>query len=417
MNTTKIFESAKEASYSFWLSSFKLRKNILSDIAKTLITNSKQIIKENKKDLDSLPQWYTSHDRLLLNLERIKEMSKSCIILSKQKDILWNILKENILESGIKLKQVRVPLWVIACIYEARPNVTIDIAAISIFSWNCCILRWWSDANHSNIYLIKLIQNVLKSNKMDINIVSQYPSDRKYIQDLFTAVKYIDLLVPRWWLSLIENVRKNSLVPVIETWAGVCHTYIDKYANIDMAIDIVINAKTQRPSVCNALDTMIIHEDVWDNFYKKLIDKLSNKWVEIFADKSSYKKFSIVNKNFNLKLITDNNIWWKEYLSLKMSVKTVKTTKEAISHINKYWSKHSESIITKNKKNADLFLASVDASCVYVNASTRFTDWSCFGLWAEVWIATQKLHSRWPMWSESLTTYKYLLEWNGQVRS
>jgi len=407
-----LLKKAKKLSFKFWNTSFEIRKKIILDLANSLEENSENILRENKKDLENMSKEDPLFDRLLLTKERITWIANSCREIAKQEDVLWKILEEKEIEWGIKLKKVSTAIWVIACIYEARPNVTVDIATLCIFTGNIAILKGSSSAKNSNKILIKIIQEILEKNWIEKEVVSKYSINRDDLKILFNATEEVDLLIPRGWKNLINRVRKESLVPTIETWAWVCHTFVDEEFDEEKAVNIVVNAKTQRPSVCNALDTLIVHKNLPQSFFDKLSKNIEKHWVEIFADKNSFEKM----KNYSKLKKANNETWWKEFLWFWMSIKTVSSTEEAINHINKFGSRHSEAIITKNIKNSEDFLNLVDASSVYLNSSTRFTDWWCFWLWAEIWISTQKLHSRWPMWAESLTTYKYKLYWDGQIR-
>lgn len=407
-----LLKNAKQASFKFWNTDFETRKKILLDLADSLEENSEKILNENQKDLEKMSNEDPLYDRLLLIEERISSIANACREITKQEDVIWKVLEEREIESWIQLKKVATSMWVIACIYEARPNVTVDIAALCIFTGNAVVLRGSSSAENSNQVLIKIIQDILEKNWIEKSVVSKYSINRDDLEILFNATQQVDLLIPRGWKNLINRVRKESLVPTIETWAWVCHTFVDENFEQEKAVKIIVNAKVQRPSVCNSLDTLLVHKNLPQSFFDKLSFELEKYWVEIFADEESFKKF----KNYSKLQKANNETWWREFLSLWMSVKTIESNQEAINHINNFGSRHSEAIITKNEKNAEDFLNLVDASSVYLNASTRFTDWGCFWLGAEIWISTQKLHARWPMWAEALTTYKYKLYWNGQFR-
>ena len=406
----------KESSLQFPVASLDVRKKVLKGLAKILEEKSAEILAANQKDLKKMSSDDPLYDRLLLTPERIKEIAAACIAISEQEDVLNKILEERKLDSGLFLKKTTVPMGVIACIYEARPNVTVDIAALAIFTGNFAILKGSKSAENSNQAIINCIQEVLVQNKMPVDFISKYSVERKDLKILLEASEYVDLLIPRGGQGLIDRVRQESLIPTIETGAGVCHTFVDENADLDQAIKIIVNAKTQRPSVCNALDCLIVHEKIPADFFEKLSTELEELQVKIHADAVSFAKFP--KKDFiNLIQDADKDFFGKEFLGLEMSVKTVSSIKEAIFHINTFGSKHSEAILSANKNNIQKFFELIDASSVYANASTRFTDGAYFGLGAEVGISTQKLHARGPMGATALTTYKYLIEGQGEIRN
>lgn len=380
--------------------SFEMRNKLISDIKDAILKNSKEIIAENKKDLKKINNSNPMYDRLFLSENRIMWLIKWCNDLINIKDPLDKFDNENEIftKDWINIKKIGVPLWVIACIYEARPNVTIDLIIMSIKSWNSIILRWWSQAYYSNNILVKIVKEVLLNNNIDENIIYNYPIERKNLKTLYHAIWLVDVIIPRGWKSLIENVRKQSLVPIIETGAWVVHLYLDndiKNENFTKAVDIIINAKISRPSVCNALDTLIINSNIDVSILEKMFNKM---------------KKSLIN------IITDNQDYCKEQLSLNLNIKFVKNIDEAISHIEKYSSSHSDWILSDNIINIEKFCKSINSSVVYANTSTRFSDWWCFGFWWEIGISTQKLHARWPMWAESLVTYKYIVNSDWKIR-
>lgn len=398
-NILNNLQIVKTASKSISNLSHLKRNKIICDIWKALINNKNRIKNENKKDLEKLEKTNTMYDRLLLTDDRIESMSNWCYKLITIKDPLKKYNKEKAKKTGdwLIIKKVWVPLWVVACIYESRPNVTIDLIIMCIKSWNAIILKWWKEAINSNKIFIKIVKEVLGKNWIDKNIIYNYPINRENLYILYNAVEYVDVIIPRWWKSLIENVRKNSLVPVIETWAWVVHLYLDNEINnnVEKAIKIIINAKVSRPSVCNALDTLIINKNVDIKIVDRLYKQLKDLWVNIIED--------------------DNN-YYIEQLSLNLNIKYVDTLDEAISHINKYSSKHSDWILSENRKKIKEFYNRIDSWVVYANTSTRFSDWSCFWLGWEIWISTQKTHARWPMWADVLVTYKYIVESNFDIR-
>ena len=395
-------------------SSKKLKQDVLLSLAALLLKNTDSIIQENEKDLSKMEDSNPKKDRLLLNESRIKDLANSLHDVIKLEDPTGKVLSDITTENGLHIQKITVPIGVVGVIYEARPNVTIDVAALCLYAGNAVVLRGGSDAEFTNQILVTLIHQALKENNIDENAVQLLPVDRKFVKELLEAVKYVDIIIPRGSQQLIDFVREHSKVPTIETGAGVCHTYIESTANLEDAANIVINAKTQRPSVCNALDTIIVDKKIVDEFLPKLLNGFSKFEVEVFADEYA---FQILEKSDykNLKKATEDN-FGMEYLSQKCSVKTVNNFDEAIEHINKYSSKHSEAIISQDIQLCERFLNEVDAAAVYVNASTRFTDGGCFGLGAEIGISTQKLHARGPFALEKLTTEKWLVRGNGQTR-
>ena len=387
-------------------------KAALVKLADALEENSNSLLKANAKDLARQESDNPRNDRLMLNDERIKNIANSIRIISKLPNPSGKILNKRTLDNGLLLEKVTVPLGVVGAIYESRPNVTFDIAALCLRSQNACLLKGSSEAENSNRAAINIIKKVLKENNIDPGCVTLLPSERETVQQLFTATKYVDVLIPRGSDSLIQFIRKNSLVPVIETGAGVCHIYVEKDAAIDKALNIVVNAKVSRPSVCNAIDTILIDENIAPNFLQQL-QPLFNKYkVEIFAEPKAHRLL----KDYPYLKKADKEDFGREFLSLKCAVKVVKNIDEALSHIQQYSTKHSEAIVSRNKKQCERFLQEVDAAAVYSNASTRFTDGEEFGLGAEIGISTQKLHARGPFALEKLVTEKWIIKGDGQVR-
>ena len=380
--------------------SHKKRNKVIKEIWDSIIKNINIIKYENKKDLEKMDINDFMYDRLLLTEQRIKAMSNSCYELIKILDPLSKFDNEKSLITGdwLTIKKVWVALWVVACIYEARPNVTIDVAIMCIKSWNWIILRWWTAAKYSNNILVKLIKEVLKNNEINSDLIYNYPLDRKDLNILYNAVWLIDVIIPRGWKWLIESVRNNSKIAVIETWAWVVHLYLDekiKEENFSKAINVIINAKTNRVSVCNALDTLIVNKNINKKLLDKLFNNLKNNWVNLIEKNVDYNK---------------------EQLSLDLNIKYVNNLDEAINHIQKYSSKHSDWILSDDVENIQKFNREIDSSVVYANTSTRFSDWSCFWYTWEIWISTQKLHARWPMWADSLVIYKYVIDSDWKIR-
>lgn len=406
--------STQKAGVSMRNSSKELKQKVLLSLATLLLKNTESIIRENEKDLFRMEDSNPKKDRLLLNESRIRDLANSLHDVIALEDPTGKVISDITTENGLHIQKITVPMGVVGVIYEARPNVTIDVAALCLYAGNAVVLRGGSDAEFTNQILVALIHQALKENNIDENAVQLLPVDRKFVKELLEAVKYVDIIIPRGSQQLIDFVREHSKVPTIETGAGVCHTYIESTANLEDAANIVINAKTQRPSVCNALDTVIVDKIIAAEFLPKLLNGFSKFEVEVYADKYA---FQILEKSDykNLKKATEDN-FGMEYLSQKCSVKTVNNFDEAIEHISKYSSKHSEAIVSQDIQLCERFLNEVDAAAVYVNASTRFTDGGCFGLGAEIGISTQKLHARGPFALEKLTTEKWLVRGNGQTR-
>ncbi len=390
------------------------KANILTDLAKELLENSNQILLENKKDLDLMDPNDAKFDRSMLNDSRIISLADSLTQIAKLDDPSGKILSERILESGLRLQKISVPMGVIGAIFESRPNVTIDVASLCIMSGNACVLKGGKEAYFSNKILVALIHEALLKNGISSDVVLLLPTERKYLLEMLQADKFVDLVIPRGSQALIDFVRSNSKILTIETGAGVCHTFVEKTANLDMASEIIINARASRPSVCNSLDCAIIEESILENLVPKLLEGFEKYNIEVFADE---KAFSVFNKNgFKNLQAAKVEDFGKEWLNYKISIKTVSNFEEALEHIDSYSSKHSEAIITEDKLLAETFLEEVDAASVYHNASTRFTDGGEFGLGAEIGISTQKLHARGPFALEKLVTEKWICRGEGQVR-
>jgi len=390
------------------------RNQVLKTFTKNLVKDATKILKANAKDLSKMSKESPLCDRLLLNEERIKGIADSIIDVTKLEDPTGKILEKRTLKNGLALTKVSVQLGVIGVIYEARPNVTADVFALCFKAGNACVLKGGSDAENSNKAIVEVIKKSLKECRVSEDYLYLMPADRKYVEVLLKADKYIDLIIPRGSQGLIKFVKENSLVPIIETGAGIVHTYIDADANVKWAKEIIFNAKTQRPGVCNALDSLVINAKSLKSL-PEIVSKLKTKEVVIFADESSYKALNGKYPKELLKKATKEH-FGKEFLSLQMAIKTVKNIDEAIDHINAFTSHHSESIISNDLKNQEKFIANIDAAAIYTNASTRFTDGGQFGLGAEIGISTQKLHARGPFALEALTTYKWIMRGKGEWR-
>jgi len=390
------------------------KSEILTGIADSLIENIAIILSENLRDLERMPDSDPKKDRLLLTSERVADLATSVRAVAELPDPSGHLLYEKELPNGLSVQKVSVPLGVVGIIYESRPNVTIDVAALCLRSGNVCLLRGGSDAIFTNQCLVDLIRRVLSSYNLEPNMVQLLPADRKFMPELLTATKYVDILIPRGSQQLIEFVRDNATVPVIETGAGVCHTYIEASADLETAAAIISNAKVSRPSVCNSLDTVLIDRVLANGLLKLLAPKLAHYQVEIFADGDSFAVLAEL-KYPNLKAAKESD-FGREYLDFKCSIKCVDGIDSALDHIRTYSSRHSEAIISKNEELCERFLQEVDAAAVFTNASTRFTDGGMFGLGAEIGISTQKLHARGPFALEKLVTEKWVVRGQGQVR-
>lgn len=389
------------------------RAKILTDLSDLLIRNISVILAENTKDLDLMDKNDPKYDRLLLNESRISGLADSLVEVSKLEDPTNKILLERTLPNGIRLKKITTPMGVVGTIFESRPNVTVDVAALCILSGNAAVLKGGKEAFYSNTVFVGLIHQALEQNGVPKDVVLLLPTDRKFMTELLQADKYVDLIIPRGSQGLINFVRENSRIPTIETGAGVCHVYIEKTANLDMAAEIIVNARASRPSVCNSLDCVIADAEILKELVPKLKDGFDKYSIEVFADKVSLPYFE--SNQFNAHL-AQNEDFGKEWLDFKISIKTVQNPDEALEHIRDNSSRHSEAIITQNQELAERFIDEVDAAAVYHNASTRFTDGGEFGLGAEIGISTQKLHARGPFALEKLVTEKWIGLGNGQVR-
>ena len=406
-------KKAKEASYTLSFASTNEKNNGLLKISESLIKRCDEILEENKKDLEKAIEKGTSNamlDRLKLDEERVKYIANAVADVVKLDDPIGEVTSMFKRPNGLRIGVQRVPLGVVGIIYEARPNVTADAAALCLKTGNAVILRGGSEAINSNLKIVEIISDALKEAGLpegSVQILED--TSRETATDFMRLNDYLDVLIPRGGAGLIKAVVNNATVPVIETGVGNCHIYIDDEADINMGVDIIVNAKTSRPAVCNAAEKLLVNEKIAEKFLPVAIKALKEKGVEI---RGCEKTKAIVN---DINLATEED-WGKEYLDYILGVKVVKDLDEAISHINKYGTKHSESIVTKNYFNSEKFLQRVDAAAVYVNASTRFTDGGEFGFGAEIGISTQKLHARGPMGLKELTTNKYIIYGNGQVR-
>lgn len=391
----------------------KQKNDALQAIADALRHNKAYIIEENNKDLKNGKEAGLSDallDRLMLNEERIEGIAKSVEAVIVLDDPCNIILDEVERPNGLKIRKVSVPIGVIGIIYEARPNVTADAAVLCLKSSNAVVLRGGKEAICSNIAIADIMRNAVKKAGFNENVIQLVTdTSRESANQMMKMKDYFDCLIPRGGKGLIKSVVENSSVPVIETGSGNCHIYVDESADVDMAAKIIFNAKTQRIGVCNACESLVIHKNIIEKALPEIKKLLDTKNVEIRGDETAQSVCSRIKPAFE-------EDYGTEYLDYIISVKTVNNLDEAIKHINKYSTRHSEAIITKNNDNAAAFLARIDSSSVYLNASTRFTDGGEFGLGAEIGISTQKLHARGPMGLRELTTTKYLIFGNGQTR-
>ena len=387
---------------------------ILNAFADALEQNTERIIEANKKDLARMNPENPMYDRLLLNADRIKGIAADTRNVATLEAPCGEVLETKALPSKLNLKKVRVPLGVVGVIYEARPNVTVDVAALCLRSGNAVVLKGGSDAADSNAVLVDIMHNVLTNCGVDKDIIQLLPPGREAATDLMNAVGYIDVLIPRGSKNLINAVRDNAKVPVIETGAGVVHTYFDVKGDLEKGKRIICNAKTRRVSVCNALDCLIINSQRLNDL-PALAAPLAEKNVEILADERAYKALE-GNYKASLKHAQESDFGY-EFQALRMSIKTVDNLQEALDHIYTYSSKHSEAIITEDAAAAETFVNAVDAACCYINTSTAFTDGAQFGLGAEIGISTQKLHARGPMALKELTSYKWIVTSDGATRA
>jgi len=414
MNFHQQFENTLSASRELNLLSVEKVNEILLKIADAAEKSTAFILRENQKDLARMENSDPKYDRLKLSADRIRSIADDIRNVASLPSPLGRILSDSLRPNGLKITKITVPFGVIGIVYEARPNVTFDVFSLCLKSGNACVLKGGSDAIYSNQAIVSIIHNVLDINNINKNILTLLPAGREATTELLNARGYVDLIIPRGSQGLIDYVRKHATIPVIETGAGICHTYFDEFGDLAKGIQIINNAKTRRVSVCNALDCLIIHQSRLREL-PAIAKLLAKSEVEIFADKFSYDVLEGKYPDHLLKNTSDES-YGTEFLSYKMAIKTVASFDEAIAHIVKYSSKHSEAIISENRKNCDLFLKVVDAAAVYVNASTAFTDGAQFGLGAEIGISTQKLHARGPMALEELTSIKWLVEGDGQIR-
>jgi glutamate-5-semialdehyde dehydrogenase len=409
---TEVLQKVKEASKKIATLKGGIKDKILLEMADMLENKANLIIEENKKDLEYAKNANLSSalvDRLLLNETRISSIAKALREIASLKNPVGRILEGWELPNGLRIEKTAIPIGVIGIIYESRPNVTSDAAALCFKSGNACILKGGKEAEHSNRIIAEVLQDVLVKNNLPKEAISLLPDySREGVAKLIKMDKYVDLIIPRGGEGLVRYVSENATVPVVKHDKGLCHTYIHKDADVDKAVNIAINAKVQRPGVCNAMETLIVDESIASLILPILKDEFDEAHTELRGDEKVVELLNIKK--------ADEKDWDTEYLANILSIKVVKNIDEAIEHIQKYGSGHSEAIITENYSASEKFLNEIDAACVYVNASTRFTDGGEFGFGAEVGISTNKLHARGPMGINDLTTYKFKIYGEGQIR-
>lgn len=414
MNLNEIFQAVRQASRKLAMLDTGAVNQLLCAVADKIEEKTDRLLEANREDLQRMEVSNPKYDRLKLTKERLSGIAADMRQVAALPSPLGRLLESYTVPSGLRLKKVSVPFGVIGVIYEARPNVSFDVFALCLKSGNAAILKGGSDADASNRAIVQLIQEVLEESGVDPHVVELLPSSREATAALLHAEGWVDLIIPRGSSSLIRYVREEATVPVIETGAGICHTYFDKAGDLVKGAAIVNNAKTRRVSVCNALDCLLVHR-------ARLVDLpdlcalLQESRVILYADEPAYEALSGRYPVEWLRPATPES-YGTEFLDYKMAIKTVEDITEAVSHIYAYGSGHSECIVTEDKEAAAFFTRAVDAACVYVNAPTSFTDGAQFGLGAEIGISTQKLHARGPMGLREMTTYKWIVEGDGQIR-
>lgn len=415
MMLSETFKRVKAASKSLVFLTDDHRNEVLQALADAIESHIDCLLAANTIDLSYMDKADPMYDRLQLTPQRLHDIANDMRHVSQLPSPLGRTLKEKTLDNGLHLRRVSTPFGVIGMIYEARPNVTFDVFSLCFKSGNACILKGGKDADESNRAGMALIHDVLKAHNINPSVVELLPASHEATEELLTAVGFVDLCIPRGSKRLIDFVRNTAKVPVIETGAGVVHCYFDKAGDLTMGRDIITNAKCRRCSVCNALDTLLVHRNRLQDL-PQLCSQLAEKGVKLHADSEAYHVLEGHYPSQLLALVTAD-IWHTEWLSMQMGIKTVGSIEEALDHISTYGSGHSESIVTEDIEKQHQFQTMVDAACVYVNAPTSFTDGGQFGLGAEIGISTQKLGARGPMALEEITTYKWLIEGRGQVRS
>lgn len=402
------FERAKTASQSLKIATTEQKNSALKRISAAILENKDKILKANAVDMKIAKNNGVTNmlDRLLLTEQRIEGIASDILKVVSLDDPIGETIQEWTTDNGLLIKKTRIPFGVIGVVYESRPNVTVDVASLCIKTGNVCLLKGGKDAKNTNETLVEIIRQAIKGEISEDSVIL-LPSEREWVNKMITAKGFVDLVVPRGSKGLINAVVENAKVPVIETGAGVCHMYVNKNADLKLALEVLINAKTQRPSVCNAVETLLVDKEVESEFLPMVKEVLESKGVILRGDDS-------VDCIKVEPLLEDG--YYAEYDSLNLSVKVIEGFEDAVQHILKYGTGHSETIITKDLSVAERFMDALDSACVYVNASTRFTDGGCFGFGAELGISTQKLHARGPLGLKEMTSYHYKIYGNGQVR-
>jgi len=406
---------AREAARSLARFNDQKIRTVLEALASRALASEEQILEANRSDLSRMPESDPKYDRLLLNSQRLAGIAHDLRCVAALPSPVGEVLEKRQLDNGLALSKIRVPMGVIAVIFESRPNVTFDVFALCLKTLNACVLKGSSDAHDTNLVVVKIMHDVLAEFGIDPAVVFLAPPQREYLTDILQATDSIDLAIPRGSKGLIDFVRDNARIPVIETGAGIVHTYVDASADLAMAQSIITNAKTRRVSVCNALDTLILNRDLLAALPEMMRAMGKDHAVEVFADDEAY---TALDGHYagSLQRASEEH-FGTEFLSLKMSIKTVSGLGEALEHIHQYSSKHSEAIVAEDPQVIEQFLNSVDAAAVYANTSTAFTDGGQFGMGAEIGISTQKLHARGPMALPELTSYKWIVRGSGQTRT
>jgi glutamate-5-semialdehyde dehydrogenase len=414
MNLEDVFKRVRSASRSLSLISDEKINEILHALADEAIKDTAGILAANKKDLDRMPESDPKFDRLKLTEQRIRDIADDLRNVASLASPLNITLERRAVKSGLDLQKITVPLGVVGVIYEARPNVTFDVFSLCLKSGNACILKGGSDAAFSNEYIFNLVQRIVSAHGCNADIIALLPVDREATTALLNAIGYVDIIIPRGSQGLIDYVRNNAKVPVIETGAGIVHTYFDKSGDVQKGAAIVFNSKTRRVSVCNALDCLVIHKDRLPEL-PALVRKLEEKNVVLYADAPAYAQLTGTYKDSLLHPALPEH-YGTEFLDYKMSIRTVDKFDDAVEHIQTFSSRHSEAIVAEDEEVISRYMRIIDAAAVYANASTAFTDGGQFGLGAEIGISTQKLHARGPMALREMTSYKWLIRGNGTVR-
>lgn len=413
MNLETLCKNAAAVKYEMQVLPTEKKNQVLEQCAQALVHCGEDILKANGLDMEravekGMPQGL--QDRLRLTADRIAAMAEGLRQIAALPDPVGEVMEQFDRPNGLHIEKCRVPIGVIGIIYEARPNVTADAFGLCFKTGNVVILKGGSDAFYSNQKIVEILRNVLTEHGVSADALSMIEdTSRETAAEFMKMHRYVNLLIPRGGAGLIQSVVENSTIPVIETGTGNCHIYVDEEADLQMAVEIIFNAKTQRIGVCNACESLVVHEAIAESFLPMLAARLAEKNVELRGDKQARAVLNTIRE-------AAEEDWGREYLDYILSIKTVRDISEAIAHINRYNTGHSEAIITENKEHAEQFLREVDAACVYVNASTRFTDGFEFGFGAEIGISTQMLHARGPMGLKELTSYKYRIYGNGQVR-